>query len=173
VRIEVGAGATAHDGFIAVDLNPEHADVVADAQNLPFDDGSVTALRAVDVLEHVSYRDTDKTLAEWARVCAPAAVVYIQVPDAATVMQWYVTGDQRLRKYDKGACPPIIGATWRLFGGHADDHYVGDDGDWRWNAHYAAFDADYLTAALDRAGFAVDHIETNGHPNLLVDAHRR
>lgn len=173
MKLEIGAGARAHDGYIAVDINPQHADVVADAQNLPFEDATVTALRAVDVLEHISYRDTDRTLTEWARVCAPGADVYVQVPDAAAIMQWYVTGDQRLRKYDQGACPPMIGAAWRLLGGHADGRYVDNEDDFRWNAHYALFDEGYLTAVLGRAGFTVDRVDTNGHPNLLCRAHRR
>lgn len=173
MKVELGAGAHAHDGFIAVDLNPRYADIVADAQYLPFEDGSVTAMRAVDVLEHVSYRDTDATLAEWARVCAPGADLYVQVPDARTVMQWYITKDARLRKMDTGPNSPIVGAAWRLLGGHADGQYVDTEDDWRLNAHYALFDADHLTAVLDRAGFEVLTLFTNPHPNLCCTAERR
>lgn len=173
MKVELGAGASAHDGFIAVDINPQYADVVADARSLPFEDGTVTSMRAVDVLEHCSWRDTDAVLAEWARVCASGADLYVQVPDAAAIAQWYVTGDQRLHKYDKGACPLIIGAAWRLLGGHADGVYVDDDADFRWNAHYALFDKDYLTDALNRAGFSVTNCVTNGHPNLMATAIRR
>lgn len=173
MKVEIGAGARAHDGYIAYDINPRDADIVGPAEQLPFETGTITALRAVDILEHITWRLTEATLAEWARVCAPDAELYVQVPDAATIMQWYVTGDERLRTYDKGACPLIIGATWRLLGGHADGRYVDGEDDWRWNAHYALFDEDYLTAVLDRAGFTVDSIDTNGHPNLLCRAHRR
>lgn len=173
MKVEIGAGARAHDGFIAVDINPAYADVVADAQHLPFEDGTVTAMRAVDVLEHISYRDTDAALAEWARVCAPGAELYVQVPDAAAIMQWFVTGDARLRKIDTGPAPSILGAAWRLLGGHSDGRYVAGEDDWRWNAHYALFDREHLTGSLDRAGFVVTEIATNGHPNLCCTAARR
>lgn len=174
MKVELGAGARAHDGYLAFDINPEHADIVGDAsQPLPFDTASIVALRAVDVLEHISYRGTDRVLAEWARVCAPGAELYVQAPDAGTIFHWYVIGDERLHKIDTGFVPSIVGAAWRLLGGHADGQYVGTEDDWRWNAHYAVFDAPYLTACLDRAGFEVLSCVTNQHPNLCVNARKR
>lgn len=173
MQLEIGAGARAHDGYIAYDVNPEHADVVGDALHLPFPDQSVTAIRAIDVLEHLSWRVTDQALAEWARVCAPTARLFVQVPDAQTICQWYMVGDERLHRIDTGRVPPIIGASWRLLGGHADGRYVGDQDDWRWNAHYSLWDREYLTASLDRAGFTVSSCLTNAHPNLQCSATRR
>lgn len=173
MKVELGAGAHAHDGYIALDVNPRNADVVAEAQHLPFPDGSVSALRAVDVLEHISWRDTDRTLTEWARVCRPGAELYVQVPDAAETMRWYQTGDRRLCRTDTGNVSPIVGAAWRLLGGHADGKYVTDGDDFRWNAHFAIFDEEHLTASLERAGFTVEQIVSNGHPNLCAQARRR
>lgn len=173
MRLEIGAGARAHDGYVAVDINPAHADIVADAQNLPFEDGTVTAIRAVDVLEHCSYRDTHLVLAEWARVCAAHADLYVQVPDAAEIFRWYTTGDPRICRMDTGRCTPIEGATWRLLGGQADGRYVDEEGDFRWNAHYALFDRSHLTRSLEQAGFEVSSVLTNAHPNLCASARRR
>lgn len=171
--MELGAGARAQPGWLALDVNPRTADVVADARALPFRDRSIEALRAVDVLEHITYRETDRTLAEWARVCAPGASLYVQVPDAREIARWYLTNDERLTRYDEGACAPAIGAAWRLLGGHADGRFVSDEDDWRWNAHYALFDRQYLTGCLEWAGFLVKQCPTNGHPNLCCTAVRR
>lgn len=172
MKVELGAGARAHDGYIAYDVNPEHADIVGDAQHLPFPDASIVALRAVDVLEHLSWRVTDSALAEWARVCKPGATLYVQVPDASLIFHWFVIGDERLHRIDTGNVPAIVGAAWRLLGGHADGRYVADGDDFRLNAHYSLFDEPYLRASLVRAGFVVDSIVTNGHPNLCCQAHR-
>lgn len=174
MKLELGAGATAHDGYVAFDLNPKHADIVGDASGpLPFDNGTVTHLRAVDILEHISWRDTDRVLAEWARVCAPGAELYVQVPDAALVMRWYDYDDPRLRRIDTGPASPIVGANWRLMGGHADGRYVDDGDDWRFNAHYSLWDQQHLVESLDRAGFDALTCVTNAHPNLCVTAKRR
>lgn len=172
-KIELGAGATRKPGWLAIDLNPELGDIVADAAGpLPFADCEVDEIRAVDVLEHISYRDTDRALAEWARVCAPGAALYVQVPDVDTLVGWFVNRDPRLEVWDRGACSSIDGLQWRLLGGHADGRYVGDGSDFRFNAHYSLWSADSLTDALTRAGFVVDSCVTNAHPNLCVHAHR-
>lgn len=183
MKIEVGAGDRAKRGFLSVDLNPRRADVVADARHLPFSDGSIEALRAVDVLEHISYRETDVVLAEWARVCAPDAEIYVQVPDADTIMRRYIEAVQ----YDKAALllpipanqglPPsaLAGAQWRILGGHDDGERVDVDAgdDWRWNAHYSMWSRSSLISALDQAGFDLVKCVTNPFPNLCCDAVRR
>lgn len=193
MKIEVGAGGRCAPGFLAVDLNPRRANVVATATALPFRDGSVTAMRAVDVLEHISYRETAWVLDEWARVCAPGAELYVQVPDADLIMRWYVQAMQpntgivynreradarrnlQIPTAQFLSDAPIAGAQWRLLGGHDDhervDTAAGDD--WRWNAHYSLFSRESLTAALDAAGFSVSRCPTNPFPNLMCEARRR
>lgn len=165
MRLELGAGARTADGFVGVDINPYlGAGVVADALALPFAADSVDELRAVDVLEHISYRDTARALGEWARVLRPAGKLYVQVPDAGTIMEWYCRDDDRLRRTVDGGCDVLYGAQWRLLGGHADKAYA-PVGDWRWNAHYALFDRRTLNAKLS-LWFHVERLGTNGHPNL-------
>lgn len=179
MRVELGAGARARRGWLALDVNPNDADVVASALALPFRDGSIEQMRAVDVLEHISYRDTEKALREWGRVCAPDAELYVQVPDADTIMRWYADDDARLKRWTnfqgrEDTTTLLMGAQWRLLGGHDDRRYVdSDDGsDWRWNAHYSLWDAPSLKRALARAGFEVVKLTVNGHPNLLCTARR-
>lgn len=175
MKVEIGAGARAHDGYLALDLNPKNADVVADASRLPFKDASIDALRAVDVLEHISYRETEAVLDEWARVCKPGAHLYVQVPDADEIMRWYMLQPHRLKRGVPRELPQtaLAGAAWRLLGGHADGTYVDADGDWRWNAHYSLWSMLSLVTALDLAGFVVVSCPTNGHPNLCCEAVRR
>lgn len=171
------------DGWVAVNLNPRSATVVADVLRLPFRDSSIEELRAVDVLEHLSYRDTDAALAEWARVAMPGAPLYVQVPDADEIMRRYVrAADYAETRAPQLAIPsdqglpntPLAGAAWRLLGGHDDgiraDTTKGDD--WRWNAHYSLFDRDSLASALEGAGWRVTRIDKNLHPNLLGYARR-
>lgn len=176
MNVELGAGFAHDSGFVAVDVNPASAaDVIAEATRLPFRCASIEALRAVDVLEHLSYRDTDAVLAEWSRVAREGCQLFVQVPAADVIMQWFVTRPSRLLKDLPGELPrtPLAGAAWRLLGGHSDGVYVDAAGDWRWNAHYALFDAASLCAALRNSGWEVDRLVTNPFPNLQCWATRR
>lgn len=175
MKVEIGAGARKRPGWIGVDLNPTFADIEGDALHLPFADGEVDELRAIDVLEHISYRETDRALKEWARVLHSEGALYVQVPDAETIFGWFVSHDARLRRMENRNCSLLEGAQWRLLGGHDDGTYAnsknGDD--WRWNAHYSLWSKLSLAEALHLADFDVLTIQTNGHPNLLCNAVRR
>lgn len=160
-------------GYVALDVNPRTADVVANAMHLPLRSGAVSSLRAVDVLEHLSYRDTPHALTEWARVCAAGADFYVQVPDAHTIMEWYVRDADRLHHADGGVCDALYGAQWRLLGGHLDGRYCKPGDDFRWNAHYSLWSRRTLRIALNAAGFDVTELRTNEHPNILCRAWRR
>lgn len=173
MRIEVGAGERPADGFLAVDLNPRTAHVIASALELPFASSSIEELRAVDVLEHISYRDTRRALLEWGRVLEYGAPIYVQVPDADTIMRWYASTPQHLERWDRGECDALTGAQWRLLGGHLDGRYCREGDDFRWNAHFSLWSAPALHLQLQSAGFGDIDITVNGHPNLLANARRR
>lgn len=177
MRLNLGAGREKIPGFLAVDLNPNVDPMfVASVEWLPmFDDGEIEEIRAVDCLEHLSYRHTDEALAEWARVLTPGGLLYVQVPDAERIMTWYVKNKALLLERLPEDLPrtPEMGAAWRLLGGQEDGTITQDGDDWRYNAHYALFSAETLTLALNGAGFDIDKLEVNVHPNLMVWAHKR
>jgi len=175
-RLELGSGFHPTPGFTHLDINPDapNVDIVGTAWPLDLPAGSVGEIRAVDVLEHLSYWDTPKILDDWFRVLQPGGRIYIQVPDADTIMRWYVGDSDRLVDRLPAGLPqhPMAGAAWRLLGGHHDGIYVGDDQDFRWNAHYAMFSEFTLRTALQKAGFVDINIATNAHPNLLCNARK-
>lgn len=172
LRLELGSGYSPTPGFTHLDLNPNapHVEIIGPAFPLDLPGASVQEIRAVDVLEHLPYRQTAPALAEWARVLRPGGRLYVQVPDAAEIMAWYVHAPQRLLERLPADVPrtPESGAAWRLLGGQDDDVQARDGDDWRLNAHYSLFSRGSLTAALNGAGFDVESCETNIHPNLLT-----
>jgi len=177
MRLELGSGYSPLEGFYHVDLNPRapELDRCAPAYPLPWcESSSVAELRAVDVLEHLPYRQTAAALAEWARVLQPGGLLYVQVPDAEEAMRWYLSGDARLleRLPDDLPATKEAGISWRLLGGQDDGLSVHDGDDWRLNAHYALFSWDSLALALDDAGLAIQSMTRNEHPNLCVWAHK-
>jgi hypothetical protein len=175
-RLELGSGTHPTPGFTHLDINPNSPDVdiVGTAWPLNLPDESVGEIRAVDVLEHLSYWDTPKILADWFRVLRPGGLLYVQVPDAERIMRWFIDTPDRLVERLPANLPqtPLAGAAWRLLGGHHDGVYVSDDDDFRWNAHYALFSVESLTDALVAAGFVINSLTTNSHPNLLCYARK-
>lgn len=171
-KLEIGCGRKETPGYTRVDANPNiEADWHGDALGpMPWPDGSFVEIRAVDVLEHLSYWDTERALAEWARLLVPGGRLYVQVPDCGRIMaRWAADPDvwrERLPAELAGA-PSIVGVAWRIMGGQADGAYTHPGDEWRLNAHYAMFCRDSLTWYIERAGLVVESMRSNEHPNLL------
>lgn len=176
-RLEIGSGSFPTDGFTHLDIDPSApgVDIVGPMFPLDLPDGSVSEIRAVDCLEHCSFRDTATALREWARVLRPGGRIYVQVPDADLIMRWFANEPSRLLDRLPADLPqtPLAGATWRLLGGHADGVQGAGDVDFRLNAHFALFSERSLRDALDAAGFDVESLTVNEHPNLCVIAVKR
>jgi SAM-dependent methyltransferase len=74
-----GAGIVAPKSFVNVDVTPfAGVDVVADIEQLPFADGSVSAIECDAVLEHV--RNPGDAIAECLRVLRPGGLLHVVVP---------------------------------------------------------------------------------------------
>lgn len=96
IRLNLGAGKTKLDGYIAVDLNPA-ADVVTNIKQLPFQDGSADEILAVHVLEHLYRWEVPAVLSEWLRVLKPGGVIALELPNILKVAHFILNSpDQRL-----------------------------------------------------------------------------
>ena len=137
IRIEIGAGNTLEQGWIAWDIKDGH-----DARKLDFSDGTVDEIRAVHVLEHIPYFETLPTLIEWHRVLKPEGRLYVAVPDFAKIVGAMLGGvaDPNLERY--------------IVGGQTDEH----------DFHYALFWGAKLGSMLIDAGFkSVKSAEPSGN----------
>lgn len=156
-----------------MDINPAIPDLdyCGSFESLPWPDETFDLIVARDCIEHTSYESTGVVLTEWRRVLAPRGRIFIQTPNADLVMEWYIRGRYDLltdRLPVNLPITPLMGVAWRLLGGHMDDQVVGRDGDWRWNAHYALFSEESLVEHMENAGFVVDSVTTNTHPNVQL-----
>ena len=93
IRIEVGAGRRVRPGYLRVDIR-DLPDLYAraPADNLPFEDASVTEVYSRHVLEHFGLREAVDVLLEWRRVLEPGGTVYIIVPNLIWHLHQVVSG---------------------------------------------------------------------------------
>jgi predicted SAM-dependent methyltransferase len=81
MQLNLGAANRPFPGFLSVDLVPP-ADVIADlSESWPWEDSSIEAVRAHDVIEHIA--DRIHFMNELHRVLKPGAQAVIETPNAS------------------------------------------------------------------------------------------
>jgi predicted SAM-dependent methyltransferase len=105
MKLNIGSHNVRVDGFLNVDiLDLPGVDIVCDITKIPwtvkgvapqekFEDDSVDEILMVEVLEHISFHDTAKVLAEIYRVLKPGGKLHIQLPDCGAMMEMFVRGE--------------------------------------------------------------------------------
>ena len=120
IRLNIGAGGAVIPGFTAIDR--KHGQ---EAYPLPYEDGTVTEIRASHILEHFSFREVLDVLTDWVRVLVPGGRIRIAVPDI-----------------DKCLATEDPDRVFYLMGGQTDEN----------DFHRSAFDRRRLTAYMTKAG---------------------
>lgn len=109
VKLNIGCGPEAIDGYIGCDLLPgPYVDKVCSADKLPFDDESVDEILAEHLIEHLTFYDFNKTMYEWTRVLKPGGVLILEFPDLLGLCKQFIEANeyQRYQTY-KGQWPII------------------------------------------------------------------
>jgi len=133
--LHVGCGPINAHGFINIDARPQpHVHIVT--RNLfklwMIPDASADLIYMCHVLEHVGHNDSMSTLREMYRILRPGGVLRISVPDLDLLIAAYQGSGHQIRAIERA-----------LMGGQ----------DYRFNFHYAAFNAEHLRNLLLTGGF--------------------
>jgi SAM-dependent methyltransferase len=119
-KLSLGAGRDRTPGWVHVDSNPDlEPDVLAAVESLPmYADGSVAAIQANHLFEHLTFPQARAALREWRRVLRPGGELFLELPDLERCLR--LLGRHRdPQGYDLGTIgifgyPPLVeseGAT--------------------------------------------------------------
>lgn len=115
VKYNLGSARQRLKGFTTVDALDwdGNTDIFWNLTKTPYEfvKEPVDEILAMEVLEHISFRDTDRVLAEWYRILKPGGKIHIQVPDCGKMMEMYV-------KKQVCQCVPHKAKDWDSY--HAD-----------------------------------------------------
>jgi len=107
IKINIGSHNKKIEGFLNMDIMPlENVDIIQDITKPPYNifashlglteakdiiipNDSVEEIVCHEVLEHISFRELPKVLAEFYRILAPGGSINIQVPDIGAMCEFY------------------------------------------------------------------------------------
>ena len=96
MKYNLGGGPKRIDGYLNVDAHPwdVSTDVIWDLTKVPygFVEEPVDEIVAMELLEHLSFRETQKVLREWYSILKVGGKLSIQVPDCGKMMEYYTQG---------------------------------------------------------------------------------
>jgi predicted SAM-dependent methyltransferase len=150
-------------GYLHIDVMP-HApslDILHDVSRpFPLLEGTVAEILANHVVEHVSWRDLPKLIADLHRVMVPGGRVFIRTPNLRFIAERFLSGvvtpehpdDERAMRDGFGSLTPGLWANIKLFSGQ----------DYPSNYHYNCMDPQDLAGLFSRCGFSRVRLESFG-----------
>lgn len=147
VKLNLGSGSAPLEGYINCDLYPSgvivsgatepnrDVDLVFDlSDGLPFDDGSIDEVVAIQVLEHLA--KPVMLLEEIYRVLKPGSIIDVATPDLTIVFEKWLEATNEERWVSIGEWPPLYAWIWGR-GEGANKHLSGFD---RWRLETVLID---------------------------------
>ena len=171
--LQIGAGRKHIEGWLSTDLTPGDQDTIfLDAtEPFPFPDDCLDFVFGEHLIEHVSWWDGQRVLAECRRVLRPGGVLRLATPDAARLIDLYrgeagAEGEHYLQWHHKRFTPLMRTHPLVVL-----NHNV------RAWGHVFLYDSELLSAALGDAGFeqiTPCEMGDSTHPALRgVEQHHR
>lgn len=118
---------------------PIVVDEFADIRVLPYLDGMVDEILAVQVFEHFTFAEGDDVLKEWHRVLKRGGVLHIDIPDLEDTIQLYLKDP--------------IWATRLLYGSQKNEYSI----------HKSMYTVNTIKEKLEKAGFGNFKMMPNMH----------
>ncbi|HBA61112.1 MAG TPA: hypothetical protein DCZ92_09895 [Elusimicrobia bacterium] len=135
MKLNIGCGYNRLEGWTNIDINPDSAaDRVMPAHSLDFPDGSVSEIKALQLIEHLGFFKAKYFLAECWRVLEPGGGLLLETPDIEKTFSLFLDGDHAVKEAALG---------W-VYGSETPGMN-----------HLYCFPAGLLSALLEEAGFEI------------------
>lgn len=136
MKLNLGCGNDYRQGYVNVDLRTDcETDLVSDVTKLPYEDGEVDEILALDLLEHFPVFRTLDILSEWRRVLKLGGLLAIKVPNLEELSKALLAR----------ARPDMV--VRNIYGGHR----WGPDG--AWDTHHTGWTPSMIRRDLELGGF--------------------
>lgn len=152
IRLNIGCGGRNVEGFIGVDAVPRPAaKIVAKADSIPLEDGTVSEIMAIHLWEHFYRWECAGVLKEWKRLLKPGGKLVLELPNLIKVCENIIRN-----RMVGGKHPDQLG-MWGAYGDPREcDPYMSHR--WGWSP-------ETLTAFLKEHGFIkIVEKPTQWHP---------
>lgn len=80
ILLNLGAGTDILQGYDNIDIRNLPNTTKADVRDLPYEQNSVDEIRAIDIYEHISFKESQALLNYWVSLLKPDGVLIIQGP---------------------------------------------------------------------------------------------
>lgn len=80
ILLNLGCGTDLQQGYDNIDIRDLPGVIKADVRNLPYKPESVDEIRAIDIYEHIPFRESQTLLNHWVSLLKPGGVLIIQSP---------------------------------------------------------------------------------------------
>jgi hypothetical protein len=146
IRLNIGAGHIAIDGFVNVDMRElPGIDVVAPIDALPFEPGSIAEIFSSHTVEHFPEQELRRRLIPyWVGMLKPGGTFRAIVPDLEAMSKAYANGEMTFE---------VLRSV--VYGGQ---EYEGD-------FHFTGFTPDSLAKLLVESGLEKPNVIASGRPN--------
>lgn len=162
-KLNLGCGGKTIDGYVNVDLfQGDGIDEVFELDDIPYVDGTISAISSEHALEHVGWTRSDRALREWFRVLKPGGELLLKMPDFEDCCRKYLetnAADQMKRQWYKYTVYGIQTSQ----AGEPDEAQI----------HLSGYSRRELVDRLTQIGFIVDYAENYDGwdtPSLAVRA---
>ncbi|MGB5913182.1 MAG: methyltransferase domain-containing protein [Promethearchaeia archaeon] len=99
MKLNIGCGKKFELGYCNIDLYETLiADKTMSALNLEFEDNESDEIKAIHVIEHLTFFEAIYALSEFFRVLKPNGKVIIEIPDISKACQFYSNSDDEFKK---------------------------------------------------------------------------
>jgi predicted SAM-dependent methyltransferase len=155
-KLNLGCGGNPLPGYVNADVfKGPGVDEVFQLDQIPYEDGTISALYSQHSLEHVTFDRVEKALKEWYRVLAPGGELILKMPDLELCCQFYLKALQESDHTQINYIDAIQWYKYTIYGIQRSQAGEPDDA----QVHKSGFSRREMVELLESIGFIIDSSE--------------